>query len=120
MDQVMTKGVKIYTAALVLTAATAFALAAPEQSALAGMAVLAGIVGIVATAMGRDLQRHHDREHQHLAEGHERVAQVAARPLRRTAHPFNAGSPPPAFFLARKKRLSAALCNPGATATICP
>ncbi len=56
MDQLKTKGLRIYTAALMLTATTAFVLAAPEQSALAGMAVLAGIVGIVATAMGRDLQ----------------------------------------------------------------
>lgn len=56
MDQLMTKGLKIYTAGLFLTAVMAFVLAAPQLSALAGMAVLATIVGIMASAIGRDLR----------------------------------------------------------------
>lgn len=55
MDQLKSKGLRIYTAALFLTAIMTFVLNAPQLSALAGMAVLAVIVGTMATAIGRDL-----------------------------------------------------------------
>ncbi|HET6628167.1 MAG TPA: hypothetical protein VFG91_00165 [Woeseiaceae bacterium] len=55
MDQLQSKGIRIYTAALFLAAILAFVLNAPQLSALAGIAVLAVIVGVMATAIGRDL-----------------------------------------------------------------
>ncbi len=55
MDQLQSKGLRIYTAALFLTAIVTFVLNAPQHSALAGIAVLAVIVGMMANAIGRDL-----------------------------------------------------------------
>lgn len=56
MDRPMSKGLKIYTAGLFSTAVIAFVLAVPQLSVLGGMAVLAAIVGVLATAIGRDLR----------------------------------------------------------------
>ncbi len=52
----MTKGLQIYTAALFLAAVTVFAVAVPHLSVLAGMAVLLAIAGVMAPALGGDLQ----------------------------------------------------------------
>lgn len=56
MNELMSKGLLIYTAGLLLAAIMAFVLSAPQLSALAGMAVTGVIVGIMATGIGRDLR----------------------------------------------------------------
>lgn len=56
MEELMTRGLKIYTAALCVSAIVAFVLTAPQLSAFAGMAVLAAIVGTMGSAMVRDLR----------------------------------------------------------------
>lgn len=56
MDQPMTKGLQIYTAALFLGAITVFVVSVPQLSVLAGMAVLLAIAGVMAPAFGADMR----------------------------------------------------------------
>ncbi|HEX7061198.1 MAG TPA: hypothetical protein VF200_04460 [Woeseiaceae bacterium] len=56
MDQLMTKGLQIYTAALFLGAIAVFVVTVPQLSVLAGMAVLLAIAGIMAPAFRADLR----------------------------------------------------------------
>lgn len=56
MNPVMTKGLRIYTAALFLAAVLVFVAAVPQLSVLAGMAVLLAVAGVMASAIGGDLR----------------------------------------------------------------
>ena len=56
MNQMMSKGLLIYTAVLFFTAIASFVITVPQYSIFAGMAVLAALTLVLAVSIGRDMQ----------------------------------------------------------------